>query len=219
MLYVSKVQNINESVDVTDSFTWETKKYSLEQIKEVVASGTVIRGVSSVGQELRIAEVTRVSAAKKLLAKYKLIGVRYSEDCFDFDEETDSVTLRYLYVNRRDAAHIQVPWFVTHLDTPFVFDIACRDMETLRTSIGAKIRTITFNSRVKYSAPEMSCPMFFDLPLLRSVNAEMLDISGVTSLKFMFSKCSSLKALDLSSWDTSAIQDMSSIFSGVYCFV
>lgn len=214
MLYVNKIYNVNESVDVMDSFTWETKKYSFEELKSALTSGTIIKGVSLVGKGLRVFENTRVSAAKKLLAKYKLLGIRYAEDCFIFDEETDSVTLRYLYVNRRDAAHIQVPWFVTHLDTSFVFDNACLDMDTSRATIGVKIQDITFNSRVKYSAPDVSGHMFFDLPLLKSVNAEMLDISDVASLKFMFSKCSALKTLDLSSWDTSAIQDMSDIFFG-----
>lgn len=214
MFYVSKIYSIKEPVDVTDSFTWETKKFSFEELKTAVASGTVIRGVSLAGKGLKVSEVTRVSEAKKLLAKYKLIGVCYSEDCFIFDEETDSVTLRYLYVNKRDAAHIQVPWFVTHLDSSFMFDNACRNTETLKSDIGVKIHTITFNSKVKCIASESSCPVFSYLLRLTSVNVEMLDISDVTSLRCMFSKCSALKTLDLSSWDTSAVRDMREIFSG-----
>ena len=73
MFYVSKIYSINEPVDVTDSFTWETKKFSFEELKTAVASGTVIKGVSLAGKGLKVSEVTRVSEAKKLLAKYKLI--------------------------------------------------------------------------------------------------------------------------------------------------
>ena len=214
MFYVSAADASKNLIEITDSKDWVAERYTTQQIRKILNDGIKILGVSLAGKGLKVSEVTRVSEAKKLLAKYKLLGVCYSEDCFVFDEETDSVTLRYLYVNKRDAAHIQVPWFVTHLDSSFMLDDACRNMETLKSDIGVKIHTITFNSKVKCIASESSCPVFSHLLRLTSVNVEMLDISDVTSLRYMFSTCSALKTLDLSSWDTSAVRDMREIFLG-----
>ena len=60
--------------------------------------------------------------------------------------------------------------------------------------------------------PEDCGAMFDTFKKVQSIDLKKADTSAVTDMSFMFSGCSGLTDLDVSSFDTSAVTDMSSIF-------
>lgn len=52
------------------------------------------------------------------------------------------------------------------------------------------------------------------LILAKSINLSSFDTSNITDMSWMFLDCAKLKNLDLSSFDTSKVTDMSSMFEG-----
>lgn len=55
--------------------------------------------------------------------------------------------------------------------------------------------------------------MFYDCVALQSLDAADWDMSSVTNMSLMFHNCSILHDLDVSRWDTSSVRDMSGMFS------
>lgn len=56
--------------------------------------------------------------------------------------------------------------------------------------------------------------MFYDCADLTSVDLSSFDTSNVTDMSMMFQNCAKLAALDVSNWDTSNVTDMLQLFSG-----
>lgn len=75
-----------------------------------------------------------------------------------------------------------------------------------------KITNITFEKGV--ILPTDCTFLFGDMKKLQSVNAEALDVSGVTDMDSMFYGCKSLTKLNVSGWDVSNVTNFSSMFSG-----
>jgi len=54
--------------------------------------------------------------------------------------------------------------------------------------------------------------MFFDCSSLKEINLSSFDTSQVTNMSYMFYSCSSLKEINLSSFNTNQVTDMSGMF-------
>ena len=57
--------------------------------------------------------------------------------------------------------------------------------------------------------------MFFDIPLIETLDVSTFDTSKVIDMSLMFYKCSNLTTLDMSSWDTANVTNMQMVFSGL----
>ena len=55
--------------------------------------------------------------------------------------------------------------------------------------------------------------MFFDCSSLKEINLSSFNTSQVTNMSYMFYSCSSLKEINLSSFNTNQVTDMSGMFS------
>ena len=55
--------------------------------------------------------------------------------------------------------------------------------------------------------------MFYDCPSLESINLSSFNTTNINNMRFMFSGCSSLKSIDLSSFNTVNVNNMSWMFS------
>ena len=58
--------------------------------------------------------------------------------------------------------------------------------------------------------------MFSDCSSLTALDLSSFDTSKVTNMRRMFSDCSSLTTLDLSNFDTSKVKDMGACFAIVH---
>ena len=56
--------------------------------------------------------------------------------------------------------------------------------------------------------------MFSDCSSLESIDLSSFNTTNVNNMSGMFSNCSSLKSIDLSSFNTTNVKDMSYMFSG-----
>src|SRR5574340_1254225 len=80
------------------------------------------------------------------------------------------------------------------------------------SDLGSQIKKIIFTATTK--APDDCRALFRNLKSLTEiVGLEELDTSDVTEMSAMFKSCSSLKSLDLSSFNTSKVTTMRDIFS------
>ena len=78
-----------------------------------------------------------------------------------------------------------------------------------------EIQTLTIDASCKDHTLESLYCLFADLNSLKTINnIENLTTAGVTNMRYMFSGCSSLQSLDLSSFNTASVTDMNSMFSG-----
>ena len=73
----------------------------------------------------------------------------------------------------------------------------------------ARVRSVVARDRVAVSNGD---EMFRDLANCRSMDLSRLDVSGSSSLSYMFSGCSSLTSLDVSGWDVSGASNLSDMF-------
>ena len=74
--------------------------------------------------------------------------------------------------------------------------------------------TIAGNGCGKLYANPNSSRMFYGFTSVTNITGlELLDTSEVTDMSNMFSKCKSLRALDISSFNTSKVTDMSYMFA------
>ena len=86
-----------------------------------------------------------------------------------------------------------------------------KDASGMFMNCGAKIIRL-FQSGNKITNAEM---MFAQCTNLESINfLDHLDTYSVTTMKDMFYLCSSLKTLDLSTWNTGKVENMSDMFNG-----
>ena len=77
------------------------------------------------------------------------------------------------------------------------------------------VLTAVFDASFRDFRPNNTARWFYYLKSLKSIEGfEHLNTSRVTNMEEMFSDCSSLTALDLSSFDTSEVTDMSCMFAG-----
>ena len=78
-----------------------------------------------------------------------------------------------------------------------------------------EIQTLTIDASCKDHTLETLFCLFYDFNSLKTINnIEKLKTEGVTNMQGMFSGCSSLQSLDLSSFNTASVTDMNSMFSG-----
>ena len=77
------------------------------------------------------------------------------------------------------------------------------------------VLTAVFDASFRDFCPTTTAEWFYCLNSLKSIEGfEHLNTSQVTSMRDMFSGCSSLTSLDLSSFDTSKVRSMRHMFSG-----
>ena len=77
------------------------------------------------------------------------------------------------------------------------------------------VLTAIFDASFRDFCPTSTAEWFYDLKSLKNIEGfELLNTSQVTSMRHMFSGCSSLTSLELSSFDTSQVTDMREMF---YC--
>ncbi len=76
----------------------------------------------------------------------------------------------------------------------------------------AQIRAVTFADTVQ---PLSTASWFHGCENLSEIHGiERLDLSNVTDMSQMFSRCTSLTGLDLTAWDTSGVRNMQAVFFG-----
>ena len=81
------------------------------------------------------------------------------------------------------------------------------------------ITTVVFDASFRGFRPTTTAGWFQFFQSLKSIEGlEHINTSQVTDMSYMFSGCSSLTSLDLSSFDTSKVTDMSYMFSGCKSF-
>ena len=56
--------------------------------------------------------------------------------------------------------------------------------------------------------------MFYECSSLQSINLSSFNTTNVKDMSYMFSDCSSLQSIDLSSFNTTNVKDMSVMFWG-----
>lgn len=77
------------------------------------------------------------------------------------------------------------------------------------------IRIVNFDESFKNARPKKCEGWFNEFRLLGTINnLKYLNTSEVVSMKSMFENCRYLKSLDLSSFDTKNVEDMSCMFKG-----
>ena len=77
-----------------------------------------------------------------------------------------------------------------------------------------EIQTLTIDASCKDHTLESLYCLFADLNSLKTINnIENLTTAGVTNMRYMFSGCSSLQSLDLSSFNTASVTEMTFMFS------
>ncbi len=77
------------------------------------------------------------------------------------------------------------------------------------------IRIVNFDESFKNARPKKCEGWFNEFRLLETINnLKYLNTSEVVSMKSMFENCKYLKSLDLSSFDTKNVEDMSCMFKG-----
>ena len=75
------------------------------------------------------------------------------------------------------------------------------------------VLTAIFDASFRDFCPTSTAEWFYDLKSLKNIEGfEHLNTSQVTSMRHMFSGCSSLTSLDLSSFNTSQVTDMREMF-------
>ena len=78
-----------------------------------------------------------------------------------------------------------------------------------------EIQTLTIDASCKDHTLETLFCLFYDFNSLKTINnIENLKTEGVTNMQAMFSGCSSLQSLDLSSFNTASVTNMQAMFSG-----
>ena len=77
----------------------------------------------------------------------------------------------------------------------------------------SEITTVEFDPLFKYARPKTCYKWFYECSNLTEIKGiKYLNTSEVTNMYSMFTKCSSLQSLDLSSFNTAKVDDMESMF-------
>lgn len=76
------------------------------------------------------------------------------------------------------------------------------------------VERITFGRVLHTECAERMCDMFGYCASLTELDLSSFDTSGVWDMSYMFAGCKSLTGLDLSNFDTAEVQDMSYMFEG-----
>ncbi len=80
----------------------------------------------------------------------------------------------------------------------------------------SKIKRAKIDASMKDVYPTSTCCWFYGLGKLETIEGlSNLNTSSVTTMGYMFSGCSSLKNLEVSTFDTRNVTDMSNMFSGM----
>ena len=94
------------------------------------------------------------------------------------------------------------------------YDVPSAGSEPAWSDVAGQVKQVVFSSLFARYAPTTCYHWFKDMGSLTDIiGLEYLETSGVTSMNGMFSGCSSLTKLDLSSFSTAAVNDMSNMFS------
>lgn len=78
------------------------------------------------------------------------------------------------------------------------------------------IKSINFNNNFDTSNATNMLGMFTNCTSLTSIDVSSFNTSNVTNMSYMFTNCSSLTTLDLSTFDTRNVTDMQSMFDKCY---
>lgn len=118
----------------------------------------------------------------------------------------DKRTATCYYDYRREERGGILPWGNSH----YVFGLF-RRLFGLRYSL----KKVVFDATCKSASFASTTEWFRGCSSLEEITGlENLNTSKVSDMSFMFSGCSALTALDLSSFDTTQVKDMSSMFFG-----
>ena len=120
-------------------------------------------------------------------------------------QSADQTTLTFYYDKKR-FSHPTHSWSVYEYSSN---SLIWQDI------IGEKTLKVIFTASFKNFHPTSTAYWFEGFESLKHIEGlEQLNTSQVTDMRRMFSGCSSLTALDLSSFDTSQVTDMSGMFRG-----
>ena len=114
------------------------------------------------------------------------------------------------YVNGQQYPSVTVPGKSTPVEQGTVYSGFEEGNAVPWAEHAADIRSISFNSKIR---PQSTAGWFADMVNLRALqNTANLDTSLVQDMSYMFTNCSSLADLDLSTWNTSNVTTMEGMF-------